>query len=83
MPEIGIYFSGGGFSNHFDRPNYQTIEVANYVSGIGDTHKGLYAFVFTFFLAYPIIAMLFMQTFGPWRPRYRLEFGRIRLHVEG
>ena len=81
MPEVGIFFSGGGFSNHFDRPNYQKFEVGNYVDSIGNKHEGLYAFVLPFLLAESIKAMLFMQTFGPWRPRYRPEIVRIRLHL--
>ena len=51
MPEVGTFSSGGGFSNHFDRPNYQKFEVGNYVDSIGNKHEGLYTFVLSFLLA--------------------------------
>ena len=49
--EVGNFFSGGGFSYHFDRPDYQNFEVGNYIESIGDKNQGLYAFVLSCFLA--------------------------------
>jgi len=33
--EVGVGFSGGGFSNYFGQPSYQTAAVAKYLSGSG------------------------------------------------
>ncbi|RDW80328.1 hypothetical protein BP5796_05026 [Coleophoma crateriformis] len=36
-PEIGVSFSGGGFSNYFSRPAYQEAAVSSYLRKHGDT----------------------------------------------
>ena len=36
------FVSGGGFSNYFPRPRYQTQVVDEYVRSLGDQHRGLY-----------------------------------------
>lgn len=36
------FVSGGGFSNYFPRPRYQSQVVDNYISNLGDQHRGLY-----------------------------------------
>ncbi|KAH9920683.1 peptidase S8/S53 domain-containing protein [Fomitopsis serialis] len=41
-PEIGAYFSAGGFSNYWARPSYQADAVDAYLAGLGDTYAGLY-----------------------------------------
>lgn len=41
-PETGVSFSGGGFSNYFARPDYQSDVVPAYLSFLGDTYSGLY-----------------------------------------
>ncbi|KZT71785.1 hypothetical protein DAEQUDRAFT_755611 [Daedalea quercina L-15889] len=42
VPETAANFSGGGFSNVFDRPSYQEDAVAGYLDYLGDTNSGLY-----------------------------------------
>ncbi|KAI9436599.1 subtilisin-like protein [Lactarius indigo] len=41
-PEIGAFFSGGGFSNLFPRPDYQDGAVPTYLETLGDQYSGLY-----------------------------------------
>lgn len=41
-PETAIYFSGGGFSNYFPTPPYQTKDVTAYIAKLGGTYSGLY-----------------------------------------
>ena len=42
IPETAVYFSSGGFSNHFTRPAYQETAVQQYLAYMGDTEAGLY-----------------------------------------
>ena len=44
-PEVANPLSGGGFSNFFDTPDYQKIEVMNYVDSIMNKYEGLYRLV--------------------------------------
>ena len=41
-PEVGVFFSSGGFSNIWPRPAYQDFAVSEYLQKIGDKHYGLY-----------------------------------------
>ncbi|KAH8992304.1 subtilisin-like protein [Lactarius hatsudake] len=41
-PEVGVSFSGGGFSNIFSRPAYQDGAVATYLENLGGQYDGLY-----------------------------------------
>ncbi|KAK0444858.1 peptidase S8/S53 domain-containing protein [Armillaria borealis] len=41
-PEVGVSFSGGGFSRYFGTPSYQTDVVAEYVTSLGSNYTGLY-----------------------------------------
>ncbi|KIY45379.1 subtilisin-like protein [Fistulina hepatica ATCC 64428] len=42
-PEESVSFSGGGFSNYFDMPSYQTDVVTSYLSdNVGTEYAGLY-----------------------------------------
>ncbi|KAI9460738.1 subtilisin-like protein [Russula earlei] len=41
-PEVAASFSGGGFSNHFTRPDFQNVAVSAYLRGIDSKHHGLY-----------------------------------------
>ncbi|KAF8266391.1 subtilisin-like protein [Lactarius quietus] len=41
-PEIAMYLSGGGFSQHFPRPNYQDRAVFNFLQNLGDEYAGLF-----------------------------------------
>lgn len=43
VPEIAVFFSGGGFSNYFPRPAYQTKVVKEYLAKLPKgVYKGLY-----------------------------------------
>ena len=44
-PEVAAYFSGGGFSNYFSRPDYQNTAVPTYLNRIGGKYYGLYKYV--------------------------------------
>jgi len=44
-PEVAVSFSGGGFSNYFTRPGYQSTTVANYLTSIGTKNQGLFKYV--------------------------------------
>ena len=45
-PEQAAYFSGGGFSNYFERPCYQSQAVDNFLATLGDqTYAGLFKWV--------------------------------------
>ncbi|KZV83885.1 subtilisin-like protein [Exidia glandulosa HHB12029] len=39
-PETAAAFSSGGFSEHFDMPDYQSSAVASYLQQLGDTNSG-------------------------------------------
>ncbi|EPT05545.1 hypothetical protein FOMPIDRAFT_83202 [Fomitopsis schrenkii] len=41
-PETAVSFSGGGFSNYWTQPDYQSDAVAKYLDFLGDTYSGLY-----------------------------------------
>ncbi|KAF9460533.1 peptidase S8/S53 domain-containing protein [Collybia nuda] len=41
-PEIGVGFSGGGFSRYFARPLYQNQAVSKFLARWGTQHSGLY-----------------------------------------
>ncbi|KAH9010271.1 subtilisin-like protein [Lactarius pseudohatsudake] len=41
-PEVGMYLSGGGFSMHFTRPDYQEDMVAPFLGSLGSQYAGLY-----------------------------------------
>ncbi|KAJ7173519.1 peptidase S8/S53 domain-containing protein [Mycena filopes] len=41
-PEVGISFSGGGFSRYFAQPSYQSASVNPFVTSIGTKFAGLY-----------------------------------------
>ncbi|RPD54222.1 family S53 protease [Lentinus tigrinus ALCF2SS1-7] len=41
-PEVAANFSGGGFSNIFAQPDYQSAVVENYLNAIGSTNAGLF-----------------------------------------
>ncbi|KAF9170292.1 hypothetical protein BGX20_009158 [Mortierella sp. AD010] len=41
-PEQAAYFSGGGFSNYFRRPEYQERAVSQFLDGLGRKYNGLY-----------------------------------------
>jgi tripeptidyl-peptidase-1 len=43
-PEIGVFFSSGGFSEYFTAPEYQKHATKNYLSRLPKgIHNGLYA----------------------------------------
>ncbi|KAH9073431.1 subtilisin-like protein [Lactarius deliciosus] len=42
IPEVAVSFSGGGFSNHFPRPEYQQVAVPTYLEGLGSQYDGMY-----------------------------------------
>ena len=41
-PEVAADFSGGGFSNIFPQPDYQSTAVENYLDALGSTNAGLF-----------------------------------------
>ncbi|KDQ16562.1 hypothetical protein BOTBODRAFT_252534 [Botryobasidium botryosum FD-172 SS1] len=41
-PETAVDFSGGGFSNYFAQPSYQSSAVNAYIAALGATNAGLY-----------------------------------------
>ncbi|KAF8256374.1 subtilisin-like protein [Lactarius quietus] len=41
-PEEAAAFSGGGFSNHFQRPDYQDDVVGTFLKNLGSKYQGLY-----------------------------------------
>ncbi|EPQ59186.1 subtilisin-like protein [Gloeophyllum trabeum ATCC 11539] len=43
VPEVAVFFSGGGFSIYFAQPSYQTAAVASYLAKLAPgTYQGLY-----------------------------------------
>lgn len=42
IPEVAADFSGGGFSNYFPRPDYQSEVVSAYLALLGNNDTGLY-----------------------------------------
>lgn len=41
-PEVAVDFSGGGFSNYFAQPSFQSAAVASFLKGFGTQGKGLF-----------------------------------------
>ncbi|KAH9004795.1 subtilisin-like protein [Lactarius hatsudake] len=41
-PEVAALFSGGGFSDHFERPPYQRQAVRTFLENLGSRYQGLY-----------------------------------------
>ncbi|KAI0079096.1 subtilisin-like protein [Panus rudis PR-1116 ss-1] len=41
-PEVAVSFSGGGFSNYFAQPSYQSTAVSNFLARLGTTNAGLF-----------------------------------------
>ncbi|KAH9062347.1 subtilisin-like protein [Lactarius vividus] len=41
-PEVAAVFSGGGFSDHFERPPYQRQAVLTFLEDLGSRYQGLY-----------------------------------------
>ncbi|KAH9051041.1 subtilisin-like protein [Lactarius vividus] len=41
-PEVAADFSGGGFSDYFERPTYQAEAVSTFLQGLGNLYQGLY-----------------------------------------
>ncbi|KAH9060370.1 subtilisin-like protein [Lactarius deliciosus] len=41
-PEVAAVFSGGGFSNHFERPPYQEQAVPTFLEDLGSLYRGKY-----------------------------------------
>ncbi|KAI0358004.1 subtilisin-like protein [Trametes cingulata] len=52
-PEVAVSFSGGGFSNYFARPSYQSSAVSAFLTKLGRTNAGLFN---TTGRAYPDVA---------------------------
>ncbi|KAI0339424.1 subtilisin-like protein [Trametopsis cervina] len=52
-PEVAVSFSGGGFSNYFARPSYQSTAVSTFLTKLGSTNAGLFN---TSGRAYPDVA---------------------------
>ena len=44
-PEVAVSFSGGGFSNYFAQPSYQTDAVSAFLTRLGSTNAGLFKYV--------------------------------------
>jgi tripeptidyl-peptidase-1 len=44
IPEVAISFSGGGFSNYFAQPTWQTTAVKKYITSFGTTSSTLYKY---------------------------------------
>ncbi|KAF7361952.1 Tripeptidyl peptidase A [Mycena venus] len=43
LPEKGVFFSGGGFSNYFPRPSYQDVAVGRFLSKLPNgTYSGMF-----------------------------------------
>ena len=43
-PETAISFTGGGFSNYFPQPSYQTKDVTAYIKNLNGAYPGLYKY---------------------------------------
>jgi tripeptidyl-peptidase-1 len=39
VPEVAVSFSGGGFSQYFAQPTYQSAAVTKYLSAFGTTYS--------------------------------------------
>ncbi|KAH9169573.1 subtilisin-like protein [Lactarius sanguifluus] len=42
MPEVAAGISGGGFSNYFERPSYQSVVVPAFLQSLGSQYDGMY-----------------------------------------
>lgn len=41
-PEVAVSFSGGGFSNYFSTPSYQSEVTSAFVTSLGSNYDGMY-----------------------------------------
>ena len=56
-PEVASGRSGGGFSTHFPRPDFQDSAVTAFLLDLGTEHSGLYKWVIHRGLGQPILTM--------------------------
>src|ERR1700761_2027308 len=74
-PEIGVSFSGGGFSSFFPRPPYQDVAVPKFLEQLGTKDEGLYKCVFCsclhhlFFLILRVCAARTLALFPTFPPK--------------
>ena len=54
-PEVAASPSGGGFSNYFERPSYQSSAVSAFLQTLDGQYEGLYKCVRCFDLICPIL----------------------------
>ena len=54
-PEVAADLSGGGFSNYFKLPSYQSEAVPSFLQNLGDQYDGLYKCVYCLDLIGPIL----------------------------
>lgn len=47
VPEVAVDFSGGGFSNYWPAPDYQTEAVASYLEATDPSYGDLFKYVFS------------------------------------
>jgi tripeptidyl-peptidase I len=47
-PEVAVNFSGGGFSNYFAQPSYQSDAVKHFLTSLGNKFAGKYKWVVAF-----------------------------------
>jgi tripeptidyl-peptidase-1 len=71
-PETAVSFSGGGFSNYFAQPLYQTEAVIAYVESLNGTYDGLYNATCR---GFPDVAVR-----GDW---YQVVVGNKTAHLDG
>jgi hypothetical protein len=72
-PDSAAKFSGGGFSNYFDRPPFQKFVVGDYLEQLGDLNLNFYKCVYfcdltSLMLQYSYF-VYFIQPSWPRRPR--------------
>ena len=57
MAEIGIDFSGGGFSAYFERHDYQIPAITEYLKAVPKAYAGYFECVSSRGLTHPILTM--------------------------
>jgi hypothetical protein len=75
-PEVAASFSGGGFSDYFERPYYQETAVSDFLDELGDHYAGLYKCA-RCAVTLPFLTLYLVQPFGSWLPRHRRASDRI------
>ena len=82
-PEVAWPKSGGGFSRHFTRPDYQKDAVNTFLADLKDEHAGLYACVHCSDLTSQIYTLRLCSPVGRGIPDIAVQAANFQVIIKG